>query len=175
MATNCDICDVVKMLPLVNIIMMQCLPWNVNLCDVLICHLTKDQSSLRVQQEQDSELRNDSSKLTSLEVCGCGTSSVIQPVTLIQDEKIHVDKHSRRLLWLVYTTQTTRQSVTKMCQRQIRREVPRLSIDDGRLFYLIKQQARKQACKQAGKQAGKKASRQAGKHSGQQARQQASK
>ena len=138
LATNCDICDVVKLLPLVNINMMLYLPWNVNLCDVLICHLTMDQSSLRVQQEQDSELRNDSSKLTSLEVCGCGTSSVIQPVTLIQDEKIHVDKHSRRLLWLVYTTQTTRQSVTKMCQRQIRRGVPRLSIDDGRLVLFDK-------------------------------------
>ena len=37
-----------------------------------------------------------------------------------------MDKHSRRLLCLVYTTQTTRQSVTKMCQRQIRRGVPRL-------------------------------------------------
>ena len=120
----------------------KCILWpvshNVNQCNVLICHLTKNQSSLRVQQEQDSELRNDSSKLTSLEVCGCGTSSVIQPVTLIQDEKIHVDKHSRRLLWLVYTTQTTRQSVTKMCQRQIRRGVPRLSIDDGRLVLFDK-------------------------------------
>ena len=80
---------------------------------IIICHLTKDQSSLRVHQDQDSELRNDSSKLSSLKVCGCGTPTVIQPVTLIQDEEIHMDKHFRRLLWLVYTTQTTRKLVTK--------------------------------------------------------------